>query len=417
MLSINKKNIQDRCLGDIKKELYSNLTNDIISVTHTQDIMTQAERQYYLSMNPYKITESNGVWMSYLPDEKSKYGRTKRTRKDLRQLENVIINYWKSKNSTTVGELILEWAEHKRLIGMKRNKFKKQTYDRYLTDFHRFFDGTEFVDMDLDGLLAVDVEDFIIERIDTLDLTAKTYSNMRTLLRGSLNYYVKRHPLSFDPESFFRSLDLRAYFADKEQKPQVFSDVEIHMIKKYIQEHEESVISYGILFVFYTGLRIGELSALKWEDVFDDYIYIHRTEERYKNEYGKYEFHIRDTPKTAAGQRRVFLTDEAQLIINRMRELNPNDEFVFMNKEGERIKGNIYTNKLKRICKSLGITPRSMHKARKTYASNLFRNQVDESIITDQMGHTDIKTTKEFYRFNVRNSNDIQDTIKKAINY
>ena len=56
-----------------------------------------------------------------------------------------------------------------------------------------------------------------------------------------------------------------------------------------------------------------------------------------------------------------------------------------------------FRKRLYAICDKLGIERISPHKLRKTYASRLFGAGVDERIICSQMGHTDIRTTKQYY--------------------
>lgn len=407
-----------KSLGEIKNELLISVKSGIISSDTAQQIMLKAEREFYLSMHKYAITcSTTGYWMTYLPSETSKNGRTKKRSRTKEGIEDIVVEYWKNSVRKPFYELIPEWIEYKRQLGMKRNKFKQQTYDRYMTDFHRFFDGTEMLGQDVELLTPLELEEFIIERIDTLDLTSKAYAGLRILLRGSLNYYVKRGNLCFSPEDFFRGLDLRPFFADKMRKQQFFTDREVSLIKEYIQTHKESVISYGILFAFYTGLRVGEIASLKWEDVTSTSVFVHRTEERIKSPDGKGTiYQVRDNPKTNAGIRHVILPPQAQGILQNVRKMT-DGEYVFSNDQGERIRADSYTNKLYRICKKVGIEPRSMHKARKTYASLLFRNHVDEALIIDQMGHMDINTTKEFYRWNTAQDEASQKAIYNAVNY
>ena len=411
---LNNKEIR---LGDVKNDLLLSVHHGTMTMDTAYDIMQDVERKYYLSMHKYAITHSKtGYWMTYLPNDKVEGGRIKKRAKSQEEIEDIVIDYWRSHTEVLMCQLIPQWIEYKRELGEKRNKFKQQTYDRYMTDYHRFFDDTEMVQKQVSTLTATEVEDFIIERIETLDLTAKAYSGLRTILKGGLNYYTRHHYLSFSPESFFKRLDLRPYFADPKYKTQVFTTAEIEKIKEYIDIHQESIVSYGIMFGFYTGMRIGEISALKWEDVFEGAVYVHRTEERYKDENGEYQFRVRDTPKTTAGVRDVLLTPQAQEIIRRVRVMNPDGEYVFMH-EGNRVKAGTYTNKLVRICIAVGIEPRGMHKARKTYASNLFKNKVDEALIISQMGHVDIETTKNFYRYNINEFSESRKVINNAINY
>lgn len=106
------------------------------------------------------------------------------------------------------------------------------------------------------------------------------------------------------------------------------------------------------MLTFQTGLRSGELSALMWKDVKEDSISITKTEIRYRDEDENYVFDVRDAPKTKAGYRTVYLTPEAKMIIKRIRALNPFNDYLFF-KDGQRIKGYLFSRKLYRICNKL----------------------------------------------------------------
>ena len=54
------------------------------------------------------------------------------------------------------------------------------------------------------------------------------------------------------------------------------------------------------------------------------------------------------------------------------------------------------------MCKKSKVVQKSPHKARRTYASILLNNNVDERFITDVVGHTDIRCTENYYHKNRR---------------
>ncbi len=70
-----------------------------------------------------------------------------------------------------------------------------------------------------------------------------------------------------------------------------------------------------------------------------------------------------------------------------------------------------------RTCKKVGIPERSTHKIRKTYASILLSNRVDERLVTLQMGHTDIATTKGIYYFNRKTADESKQVLSGVINF
>jgi len=99
--------------------------------------------------------------------------------------------------------------------------------------------------------------------------------------------------------------------------------------------------------------------------------------------------------------RKIFVKASAIEIIREIRDLNPNGEYLF-ERAGKRIRSNAIRRALYRICDNLGIPRRSPHSIRRTYASILLTNGVDEAIVQTQMGHSDIKTTREHYQYDYR---------------
>ena len=82
-----------------------------------------------------------------------------------------------------------------------------------------------------------------------------------------------------------------------------------------------------------------------------------------------------------------------------------------------RVRAKRFNTWLHRTCKNAGIPERSTHKIRKTYASILISEKVDERLITLQMGHTDISTTKGIYYFNRKSKDESKNIISSVINY
>ena len=81
-------------------------------------------------------------------------------------------------------------------------------------------------------------------------------------------------------------------------------------------------------------MRVGEIVALKWEDISEDYIHINRMQERFKDENGKIVYKIRDFPKTEAGIRDVVIVPELKDAIKKLKSINPFTEYLF-EKKGE----------------------------------------------------------------------------------
>ena len=126
-------------------------------------------------------------------------------------------------------------------------------------------------------------------------------------------------------------------------------------------------------------------------------ISIRRIETRYIDpDTGDYIQAVKEFPKTPAGQRTVLIPDMFSWIYDKINEINPDGEWLLMRK-GERLYTYHIRNRLYRICEKLGLSRKSPHKVRKTYASILLDNKVDSKMVIGLMGHTDINTTKVHY--------------------
>ena len=82
-------------------------------------------------------------------------------------------------------------------------------------------------------------------------------------------------------------------------------------------------------------------------------------------------------------------------------------------------KRKIYTNtfndRLYKACDACGIPRRSMHKIRKTYGTILLDSNLEDSLVMEQMGHSDIATTLKYYYYSNKNENHKAEQIAKAI--
>ena len=94
--------------------------------------------------------------------------------------------------------------------------------------------------------------------------------------------------------------------------------------------------------------------------------------------------------------------------------MNPFGEWVFC-KNGKRVKAQAFSRRLYVICDNVGIEYRSMHKARTTYGTKLIDAKVPDSVIIDQMGHSDIETTRRYYYKLNKSDKEIVKAINEAL--
>lgn len=389
------------------------IENGIIDTTLMLQVINMQKKEKILAQHPYSIWQGkNGNWYTYLPDDEKGKVQKKRTTKEA--IEQMVIDFYDQKeNDPTVKQVYKEWISEK----LEYKEIEKQTYDRYDADYVRFIQDREIENIKIKKLDELYLENFIKQTIKDYNLTSKGYSGLRLILRGTLIYAKKRGLTKISPHTFFGDLILSKNIFQhnvKDKKEQVFTEEEVDKIEEFL-EKEHNLIDYGVLLAFQIGVRVGELAALKYSDIQGNEIHIQRTEVNYKDENGVKIKAIKEFPKTDAGDRYVFLTTKSLDVLDKIRKLNPCGEYIFQRPSGHRIEETAFDFHIRRACRKLGILTRSMHKIRKTYGTTLIDGDVDEYIIAEQMGHKDIKTTKEYYYYSNKSEKKRAEQLQKAL--
>lgn len=295
-------------------------------------------------------------------------------------------------------------------------EIQRQTYDRYTADFKRYIHNTELEHLNIKNINELFLEQFIKQQIFNNRLTAKNWGNMRIIINGTMIYAHKHGYTDFRVSLFMSELQLsnkmfeRKIIKDKEQ---VFDKNEEDKIKQYVADNP-SMLGLGVVLAFYTGLRIGEVAALKWDDWKDDILIVQRTEIKYKNDKGEWIEEVRNFTKGRDGIREVVLTEEAKKVLYQLYSYTGEQHGYIFIRDNQRIKAAWLSNKIESICRCINIPHRSFHKIRKTYATTLIDAGVGENVIINQMGHTEILTTKRFYYYNKEEIADIKTQLDKV---
>ena len=389
------------------------LENGMIDVSTIQKTIEMNERKKYLEMHNHDVWQGkDGYFYTKVDDETKPGGRRMIKKSQRKAVEDAIVEFYKGKsNEPTIESVFAEWIEQK----IEYGEIQKQTKERYEVDFIRFF--VDIKEKKIKYITEEDLEDFVKTSIYKNHLKAKAWANLRTILIGIFKFAKKRGYTNISITSFLGDLEIsrKAFCKDKKtDEESVFTDFEMRNLVKCLQEMP-NMANLAVLMAAYTGMRAGEVVALKWEDINEKYIYVHRTQIRYRKD-GKDIYEVRDFPKTEAGVRKIVIVENLKSILKRLRLLNPFSEYVFT-KDGEVMKKCVPSSSLRRMCDKAGIPRRGMHVLRKTYATRLLNANVDESVIINQMGHTDIATTKGHYYYNDKGIEKMAESIGKVINY
>lgn len=372
------------------------IESGMIDLQHLQAEIDMKERRQYLQQHPYAIWQgkNDSKFYTYLPDNKKKRILVKRNTE--KEVQNIIINYWKEQElNPTLQEVFDEWNDRR----LELKKIVPSTHERNQQVFRRHY--KDVATKRIHSVTEDWIMDFLEQQIAIHKLTAKAFGNLKSITKGFFKRAKRRKLIDLSIEDVLNDMDLsdRDFRkVIKEDYEEVFSEEETDKMMEYLQSNLD-VKNLGILLIFVTGLRVGELVALKHEDFNGNIIKIRRTEVRYTDGHGKNEYIIKEFPKTEAGVRSAIIPADFTWLADRLKLLNPFGEYIFTD-NGKRLTTNTIRRRLTRTCKKLDIYAKSPHKIRKTYGSILIDNNLDARLITDLMGHTNISTTEQHYHRN-----------------
>lgn len=391
---------------DDEKDFLQFLENShIINLTFIQQEYEKMKREKILADTKIWLA-NDGRWKAYVEIAGKRRLIAKRERADL---EDAIIETYKEPK-VKFRECFEPWADDKLQYG----EIQKSTYDRYQADFKRFIKGTELEYKEVKKIDELFLEDFIRKTIAENKLTAKAWGNLRTLIIGTMVYARKHGYTDFRVSLFMSELQLSNRMFERKivkDEEQVFTRDEESRIENYIADNPD-LMGLGVALSFCTGLRVGEVAALKWSDYKGDFLSVTRTEIKYIGEHGERIADVRERTKGRDGRRQVVLNDMAISIMEKLKAYTDGSEWVFA-RDGQRIKAKWLSLEITKICKLLNMPHRSFHKIRKTYATKLEQAGVSDIIKIKQLGHTEILTTKQFYYFNNEQVSEIRERLNR----
>ena len=284
---------------------------------------------------------------------------------------------------------ILTW------LNEKKNYIKTSTYTYYL------FEIENYIIPQLGSLKMRELNEKIIQDAvlywqkqggkNQLPLKKSTVQNLVMLIKQFLKYAIKK--------GYIEDRPIIVHFLPVNQckKKKVFSLQEQIEIINAVRE-EPSYKTFGILLCLNSGLRIGELCALRWEDFdFDSgIIHISRTLQRIYDYNGKPKTRIViTTPKTSTSVREIPLSSRMMDVINELHD-KMTEGYVLTNSSAymePRSFRKFYMNFLERH----KIVPLNFHCLRHTFATRCIENGSDYKSVSEILGHTTINTTLNMY--------------------
>ncbi len=272
---------------------------------------------------------------------------------------------------------------------------KRNTITGYKTTMKRFIEFSE--NKKIENITKEDCQSYI-DYLKKCGIEVSTIRKHYATLSGFLNWCVSEKLISNSP--------LAGITKPKDTRPkkvaQFFTEEEI---QKIIKCAENEPIKWKLLInlMAESGMRRGEIVALRWEDVSNNDFKIQVVNNAQYTEYdGSY-----DTTTKSGESREVYVSKRIIDLLKEWKELQfkvaremglPDPIFIFTHLDsGERINPQAPTAYLRRFGKKYGIADCHPHKFRHTVATLMIKNGVNVKTVSEILGHSCIEITLKLY--------------------
>ncbi len=226
-------------------------------------------------------------------------------------------------------------------------------------------------------------------------LSAKTVADTVSLIRSIFRFYAGR--------GIPAPCDTRAVPIRQETKEmRVFSLDEQTALCSRIRS-DPCMPNIGVLLCLFTGIRVGELCALKWEDISfaEKTLHVHKTMQRIQVEGAKNSGDgartkiIVTAPKSPCSVRTIPLPEE---LVRILRSVSPSGSGYFLTCSDSRwIEPRTMQNHFKRLLKFCTIKDANYHALRHTFATRCVEKGFDVKCLSEILGHASVNITMNRY--------------------
>lgn len=284
-------------------------------------------------------------------------------------------------------DVIELWMEANRV------KFKGATENKYqyLIDTHI---APDLGNIKLSKMSAQIINSFINDKVSNGrikqegGLSASYVKSMMLIINSVLQFAVKE---DMCPPMSSEIIKPRV----EKQEIKILTQFEQKQLEKELTTNIDST-KLGILISLYAGLRIGEICALKWEniDFTNKVICVRSTVARVLDE-NKKSISIIDKPKTKSSVRDIPISSSLLPYIIQVKR-NSKSDFVISDKL-DFINPRTYEYRYHKVLKSANVPPINYHALRHTFATRCVEVGVDVKSLSEMLGHANVSITLNTY--------------------
>lgn len=237
-----------------------------------------------------------------------------------------------------------------------------------------------------------EIQTFVFQKLEQ-GLSQKTIKDILIVLKMVLKFGAKNKWIEYQP------FEIQFPTEREKQTIEVLSRTHQKKVMQYIQEHF-TFRNLGVYICLCSGMRIGEICALTWEDIDTDngIIKIRRTIQRIYtiDEGGRKTELILDTPKTTNSIREVPMSRDLLRMLKPIKKI-VNSSFFVLTNDAKPTEPRTYRTYYKNLMKELGLPQLKFHGLRHSFATRCIESKCDYKTVSVLLGHSNISTTLNLY--------------------
>lgn len=315
------------------------------------------------------------------------YGKTYREAKEksIRASTEVRNSQRQHKSHGSVADYCDEWFR------LKRSCIRESTYIKYETILEKYIKpelGAYFAE----SLSQLRIEQFSYRLLHESKLSVKTVRDILTILHSVLEYAVGQNPA-------MRPVTI-VYPKEQQKARRVLTREEQQKFTEYLMK-DEDVCKFGVLLAMLTGLRIGEICALKWSDISlkDRTISVSRTMQRIKNVVSAENAKTRITvsaPKSRMSERLIPLNEYVQKLCQKW-QVQDSEAYILTGTHERYLEPRALQYRIQRYTKECGLEGVHFHTLRHSFATRCIEAGFEIKSLSEILGHSTTKITLDCY--------------------
>ena len=272
----------------------------------------------------------------------------------------------------------------------KSSSLKQASFERLKSSLNAL-DGYFIAQMKIKDITAFHIQRYVNELADH-GYARTTIKKQTEIVTAPLKQAAAMHFIQADPSAGI-SLPKESKLKKKSKQVEPYTEEEQNKMWEII-ESSDVPATLCIGFMLETGLRVGELMALRWKcvDIDKKRLTVNAT---IIHPAGQNKSSLQTETKSRSSMRIIPLTQRAIEILEKLK--GRDDEWVFTNKTGGRISYNAIVKHIQSLCKKIHAEYRGAHAFRHTFATNCYYKGMDVKILSKLLGHSDIRVTMNIY--------------------